>query len=124
MLPNASDDFKRKNPEMFGDTRPQKAKTQKRGANKTEQEYYQRYLLPRGVDKIRHEACTFPLACGRLYTPDWIVWTQDGIECHEVKGPHVHNRGSGEKFDQAKHEYLNIRWIWAQKTKDGWKIKE
>jgi len=64
------------------------------------------------------------MANGHRYTPDWVVVTAGGrIECHEVKGGyalHSHQRAR-LAFDQARIEFPWIMWVWAVKTKNGWR---
>ena len=65
------------------------------------------------------------MANGHRYTPDWVVVTTGGrIECHEVKGGYaLHSQQRARlAFDQARVEYPWIVWVWAVKTKDGWRI--
>ena len=90
-----------------------------REPNKTESDYRATYL--RGKD-ARYEALTFRMANGHRYTPDWVVFTDEGkIECHEVKGGYA--LGSEQRarlaFDQAKVEFPWIVWVWAKKSDGG-----
>lgn len=90
--------------------------------NKTEAEYQRTYL--RGMD-ARFESMTFQMSNGHKYTPDFIVF-QDGkpVEAHEVKGSYaLHSQQRARlAFDQAKVEFPGIKWVWATKTKEGWKF--
>jgi hypothetical protein len=89
--------------------------------NKTEADY-QRYHL-RGMD-ARYEALTFRMVNGHRYTPDWVVFN-DGrpSQCHECKGGHaLHSQQRARlAFDQVRVEFPGLMWVWAVKTKDGWK---
>ena len=92
------------------------------GPNKTEADY-QRYHL-RGQD-ARYEAISFRMTNGHRYTPDWVVFV-DGrpAECHECKGGyalHSHQRAR-LAFDQARVEFPGLKWVWATKTTEGWRI--
>lgn len=93
------------------------------GPNKTEVEYQQRYLA--GKD-ARYEALTFRMANRHRYTPDWVVF-ENGmpIECHECKGGYaLHSQQRARlAFDQAKTEFPGLKWVWAAKTKDGWRVE-
>ena len=94
-----------------------------REPNKTESDYRATQL--RGMD-ARFEALTFRMANGHRYTPDWVVFI-DGrpIACHECKGGYA--LGSQQRarlaFDQVRVEFPWIRWVWAVKSKDGWKVE-
>lgn len=97
---------------------------QARTPNKTEAAYARAYLA--GQD-ARYEALTFRLACGAKYTPDFVVFV-DGrpTECHECKGGYrlpSHGR-SRLAFLQAKVEFPGLKWVFAVKSKDGWRVEE
>ena len=94
-----------------------------KGPNKTEA-HYRLYHL-RDVD-ARYEALTFRMANGHRYTPDWVVF-EDGrpVACHECKGGYaLHSQQRARlAFDQARVEYPGLRWTWATKTAEGWRIE-
>lgn len=57
-----------------------------------------------------------------FYCPDFLAVGADGkVEFHEVKGRYVRD-DSRVKFQAARMTYPFFRWVWAQKTKAGWKI--
>jgi len=90
--------------------------------NKTEAEYARLYLA--GKD-ARFEVLTFHMANSHRYRPDWTYFEPSGrLVCVEVKGSY--KLGSYQRarlaFDQAAVEWPEIRWLWAEKTYDGWVI--
>ena len=92
-----------------------------RQPNKTEAEFANLYL--RGVE-ARYEALTWRMANGSKYTPDWVVFV-DGLPtaCVECKGSYrfaSHGR-SKLAWSQCAVEFPGIEWVFAVKTKDGWK---
>jgi hypothetical protein len=94
-----------------------------RTPNKTEADYQRHYL--RGMD-ARYEGLTFRMANGHRYTPDWVVFL-DGrpVACHECKGGYaLHSQQRARlAFDQVRVEFPWLKWIWAVKTNDGWKVE-
>jgi hypothetical protein len=94
------------------------------GPNKTEADYHRYHL--RGQD-ARYEAMTFRMTNGHRYTPDWIVF-QDGrpVACHECKGAYaLHSQQRARlAFDQARVEFPGLKWVWAVKTTEGWRIQD
>lgn len=101
-----------------------------KGPNKTEAEYRRLYLGAGRTDlvAVAFEGVTFRLANGHRYTPDWVCQSADGhLVCIEVKGSY--RLGSYQRarlaFDQAAVEWPGVRWIWAERCKDGtWHVKE
>ena len=96
-----------------------------RSPNKTEASYRAEVIARRtDVAAVHYEGLTVRMANGHRYTPDWVVVTAGGrIECHEVKGGyalHSHQRAR-LAFDQARIEFPWIMWVWAVKTKNGWR---
>ena len=93
--------------------------------NKTEACYRSQVLARRpDIQTIRYEGITLRMENGHRYTPDWIVVTKTGtVEAHEVKGGYrLHSYGRARlAFDQAAIEFPWLTWIWANKTKDGWR---
>lgn len=97
----------------------------RREPNKTEAAYRAEVIGRRpDVAAVHYEGLTLRMANGHRYTPDWVVVTTAGrIECHEVKGGyalHSHQRAR-LAFDQARVEFPWIVWVWAVKTKTGWR---
>jgi len=66
------------------------------------------------------------MANGHRYTPDWVVF-QDGrpVACHECKGGYaLHSQQRARlAFDQVRVEFPWLRWVWAVKTANGWKVE-
>jgi hypothetical protein len=99
----------------------QRARKGRGEPNKTEAEYARLYLAGMGA---RFEALTFRFANGHRYTPDW-CYREAGesgrLVCVEVKGSY--RLGSYQRarlaFDQAVVEWPVIRWVWAERRKDG-----
>ena len=106
-----------------GEHRP--ARAAGRSPNKTEASYRAEVIAWRtDVAAVHYEGLTVRMANGHRYTPDWVVVTASGrLECHEVKGGyalHSHQRAR-LAFDQARIEFPWIVWVWAVKTKNGWR---
>ena len=101
-----------------------------KGPNKTEAEYRRMFLGTGRADlvAVAFEGLTFRLANGHRYTPDWVCQLVDGqLICIEVKGSY--RLGSYQRarlaFDQAAVEWPGLKWIWAERCKDGtWKVSE
>lgn len=101
----------------------------KRGKpNKTESEYGRRLALEYGVEP-RFEAITFRLKCGHAYTPDWFVPLSDGrMLCVEVKARgkngfrHPSYQRAKLAFSQAKLDFPQFIWVWAEKCKGEWDV--
>jgi hypothetical protein len=73
---------------------------------------------------VQFEGLSFRLPSGTRYTPDFVIWDGNKILLAvEVKGSYrLGSAGtSHEKFKAAMAAYPEIRWRYAQKTKDGWK---
>jgi hypothetical protein len=73
----------------------------------------------------RFEAITIRMSNGHRYTPDWVWWQDGRLHCLEAKGSY--KLGSYQRarlaFDQAKVEFPDVRWIWAERRNDGtWKV--
>jgi hypothetical protein len=94
------------------------------GPNKTELNYRQTIL--RSSTDVRFEAITFHMANGHRYTPDWIVFSPDGLilSCHECKGAYaLHSQQRARlAFDQCAKEFPGLKWTWAVKKPEGWEI--
>ena len=95
----------------------------RRVPTKTEAAYASACLAGKAA---RYEALTFHLANGHRYTPDWTWWEGGVLHAVEVKGSY--KLGSYQRarlaFDQARLEFLAVRWTWAERLKDGtWRIK-
>ena len=61
----------------------------------------------------RYEEVKFKLPSGTLYTPDWTVWKGNVLHVViEVKGPHIHNATSLEKFKALRAAWpgVNVRF--------------
>ena len=108
-------------------SKSKQSKGKQRGeTNKTEREYYEKYLLPREqageVLNIQYESITFRLDENRKYTPDFVVTTQDTVELHEIKGGYERRDGR-TRFLWAANTFWMFEWYYAQKRKDGWKVE-
>jgi len=106
------------------DEKPAKSKTSK-GPNKTELAY-RREVLERNpaIERIRFAPMTLVMENGHRYTPDWVFNIGDKLHCVEVKGSY--KLGSYQRarlaFDQARVEFPEFTWIWAERQKDrSWK---
>jgi hypothetical protein len=140
-LENMSPGVKTANPQLFCPTKPErvegrsipvqggdqgrtagKIKRSAKQMNKTECHYLDNVL--RGKD-ARYEALTFRMSNQHRYTPDFVVFEAGRpIECHEVKGGYaLHSQQRARlAFDQCSKEFPGLRWIWAAKHKDGWRV--
>lgn len=102
---------------------PKPPTKQRKGPNKTEQEYNVRYLGGRG----QYEAVTLRMKNNHLYTPDWLSIEDSGrMTLTECKG--AYRFGSHQRarlaFDQCANEFPGFRWVWATRAKDGhWKVE-
>ena len=104
---------------------PRSRRAGRRAPNKTEGAYRAAILSRRtDVAAVYYEGITIRMANGHRYTPDWVVVTVASvIECHEVKGGY--RFGSHQRarlaFDQARLEFAWIKFVWAEKTREGWR---
>jgi hypothetical protein len=93
--------------------------------NRAEQEYGTMLLARKMVGEIawfKYEGVTLKLADDTRYTPDFFVMLADGtLEAHEVKG---FFRDDAKVKLKVAAEQFPLRFILAQKSKDGWKISE
>ena len=103
---------------------------------KTEREYETIYL--RTADDARYEGLTFKMANGHRYTPDFVSFPKlavsldrfgdpvnHRIECIEVKGTYRLQSYQRARlaFDQARVEWPQFDWTWAEKLKGGgWRV--
>lgn len=97
------------------------AKPKAKGMTKTEAEAKRMHCPP----DARFEPLTFTMANGHRYTPDFAWWQDGRLHCLEAKGSY--KLGSYQRarlaFDQAKVEFPDVRWVWAERRKDGsWRI--
>lgn len=100
--------------------------------NPTEAEYAKLFLDGR---KAVYEGFTFKMLNTHKYTPDWVVFDDNGgvLEAHEVKGGYaMFSQGRAKlAFDQCRVEFPNVKFYWAKKLdkkkrkKDGkaWIVK-
>ena len=97
------------------------AKVARKGPTKTEAEFARCYLSGKTA---RFEALVFRLANGHRYTPDWVVVTTAGCECHEVKGAYALQSQQRARlaFDQARVEFPWVKWVWAVKRCGRWSV--
>lgn len=102
------------------------------GPNKTEAEWM-RICQSKNIDSVvLYEPWSLKLPSGSKYTPDVVVIdgaNQDGramITCYEVKGAHIHQSGGRSilAFKEARAAYPWMRFVFAQKRKDGWATSE
>lgn len=100
-------------------------------ANKTETEYSNMLRCEFPGAAIVFEGITFKMENGHRYTPDWVVNNGDGqVLCVEVKARgkngfrHASYQRARLAFDQAKIDYPQFRWRWAEKSQGTWDVKE
>ena len=102
--------------------KPAKAK----GLNKTEAEYLRILQSKLQAGEIRailgHESVKIRIGEHRCwYSPDFPVILNSGrLEFHETKGARVWD-DARVKFQAAKLLYPEFLFVWAQKTKEGWR---
>ena len=107
---------------------PDEKQKQRKAPNRTEREYHDKFLWPRVVSEnatVQYEGIRLYMMNGHSYRGDWALHLPDGsIEIHEVKGSyHLHSHQRARlAFDQARIEWPCIKFVWAEKSKDGWKI--
>lgn len=70
-------------------------------------------------NSIYEQAITVRLANGLRYTPDWVVFGHQGIQCYEVKGKHVWD-DSIAKLKMAASKYRDWKWVLVWKEKGSW----
>lgn len=120
MKPTKLSDWPLEIQERIKGKQPDSEKLPKPAMTKTEAEYLRKFLCGRDA---RFEALTFRMANGHKYTPDFVVFEcGKPVECHEVKGNyrlHTYQR-SRIAYDQCTQEFPGLKWVWAEKRKDGW----
>ena len=91
--------------------------------NKTEAEYVRMLEAVHGKENVFFNSIKLKVGEDTCwYTPDVFVRSGGGTgagEFHEVKGAHVWD-DARVKFKAAKLLYPMFKWVWAQKTKEGW----
>jgi len=117
-----SDDLKRLNPGVFGTAKTKPALRQVQiqtyrqepgqpprlaQCNQTERRFYES-LSSANRDRIviqppRH----FPLKGGGTYTPDFMVYTDDGVLVYEIKGGY---RGPGAEQGHERYARAAVQW--------------
>lgn len=95
------------------------------GPNETEKLFR---LLHLGAHAdVKYEAVTFNFANGHRYTPDFCYFLESGnMCCVEVKGKRKlwSYQRARLAFDQAKVEFPQISFFWAEEQKDGtWRVE-
>ena len=68
-----------------------------------------------------YEALSFKCPSGK-YTPDWILFDEDGITAVEVKGSYRFGSQSGAaaKFKECADLYPQVLWTWAKWEGSNW----
>jgi len=96
------------------------------GMNKTEARYAREVL---GIRKMagfvidwRFEAIKLRLAKRTWYTPDFMVWTPEGIEIHETKGGFIRD-DAAVKIKVAAEIFKEFKFVLVQHTKGIWIYK-
>ena len=95
--------------------------------NLTEQRFYDECLLEGHNDCTHYEPIVFEFAPRSKYTPDFVVfpdgklWPFHTPLAIEVKGPHIHNRGSREKFKACQQIFSNFTFQCFQWKDGGWR---
>lgn len=92
-----------------------RAPRQRKGPNQTEVAALVVLNLEPG--DVTFEGRTFPICGGSVYTPDW--YDELRMLAVEVKGERIHSRDSRQRFNQAKHLYPGLTWIWCRKRTKG-----
>jgi hypothetical protein len=101
-----------------------------KGPNKTESSYMAALGFEFPGCGIKFEQVTFHLDNGHAYTPDIVVWGEQfdgGALFVEVKNSAFKHASYGRSrmgFDQCRIEHLEFKWRWAEKTKEGWTVKD
>lgn len=72
-----------------------------------------------------YEALSFKCPSGK-YTPDWILFGEDGITAVEVKGSYRFGSQSGAaaKFKECAALYPQVHWVWAKWNGKKWECEE
>lgn len=71
---------------------------------------------------LHEQAITFTIANGVRYTPDWVVFLPQSVQCFEVKGPHVWE-DSIVKLKIAARAFPSIQWNLAFKREGRWLLQ-
>jgi len=102
---------------------PQIRLPRNREPNKTEAAYgtILRFEFPESL--VCYESVTFHLPSGTRYRPDYTVWMGERLLLVvEVKGAHIHNSASIRAFKEARAAWPALRFRFAQKCRDGWRV--
>ena len=97
-----------------------------RTMTKTEMEFQRWWLAQYPTHALRFEPVTLNMTNGHRYKPDFMAVsdTLAYITFIEVKGSY--RLGSYQRaklaFDQVKVEFPMFSFVWAEKTKDGWRL--
>lgn len=122
-LPNPSDDFKRRNPDLFPGYEPEKSKPdkKKREPNQTELRFIHDFPAYAGA---KFEGITLNMENGRRYKPDWMICKDGIVYLVEVKGSHKFHSHSRAQlaYDQSRVEYPFFRFAWARWTDEEWDV--
>ena len=96
------------------------------GMNKTEARYAREVL---GIRKMagfvidwRFEAIKLRLAKRTWYTPDFMVWTPERIEIHEIKGGFIRD-DAAVKIKVAAEIFKEFKFVLARYIKGIWVYK-
>jgi hypothetical protein len=73
---------------------------------------------------IFYEEVKFRIATNEWYTPDFVVFGEDGMSVYEVKGPFA-TEESRAKWKAAAERYAWMDWYWVTRdSKTGsWKVE-
>ena len=109
-------------PAKAGESLAKKPK-ERREPNKTEQAAYFYLKMCYPDANIRYEAITFHLEQGAAYTPDYLVTTQEGMTCVEIKNAAYKHASYGRSrmaFRQAALEFPTFQFIWLELQNGEW----
>ncbi len=96
--------------------------------NKTEQDFYESYLLPRIQSgefySAKYEALALPIAHRCVYNPDFIVGTAENTTViFETKAPHRFRNAGIIKLKVAAQAYPEYEFYLAEKKDKKWVVK-
>lgn len=81
---------------------------------------FRRLHIPHDAIHVRYSLISVNVA-GHRYTPDW-TWYEGGrLHAAEVKGTYRHASHGRSRlaYDQARIDYPEIAWVWAEMQEDG-----
>jgi len=120
--------LRRLNPDVYAPAHGPSRRRKPGVPNRTEARYFAAFLGEYERSEfatVRYQPWRLYLPNGHSYRPDFVVIVHDPvrIQCHEVKGPHIHSRDSRILFDTARAVWPWFDFVWAQWTGSEWRVE-